>query len=221
MENAYTGICEGLCSVKQIYVMRRNRKNIRLKGYDYSSKGLYFITICTKDRVHYFGKIEHQKFEYSPIGAIAYTYWNEIPNHFRNSRLGEFKIMPNHIHGIIEIVRTGHGLSPQSSFESGVRTGHGVAPQSPSESGVRTGHGLSQQDSPNKNEFGKTIPGSISAIIGQFKSSVTRWCNNNDFNFAWQSRFHDHIIRNESEYYRIEQYIINNVANWRDDKFLK
>jgi len=97
--------------------MHRNRKNIRLKGYDYSSKGLYFITICTKEREHYFGKIEHQKFEYSPIGAIAYTFWNEIPNHFRNIRLGEYKIMPNHIHGIIEIVKTGHGLSQQSSSE--------------------------------------------------------------------------------------------------------
>lgn len=176
--------------------MHRNRKNIRLKGYDYSSKGLYFITICTKNREHYFGKIENQKFEYSPIGAIAYTYWNEIPNHFRNARLGEFKIMPNHIHGIIEIVGPPHGVA------DGIPNG--------------MADGIS-----NKNEFGKTIPGSISAIIGQFKSSVTRWCNKNDFNFAWQSRFHDHIIRNESEYHRIEQYIINNVANWRDDKFLK
>jgi len=209
LENAYTGICEGLCSVKQIYVMHRNRKNIRLKGYDYSSKGLYFITICTKDREHYFGKIEHQKFEYSPIGAIAYTYWNEIPNHFRNARLGEFKIMPNHIHGIIEIVQTRHGVSPQNSPQNyPVGPFHGMA------DGMDHG-------TPNKNEFGKTIPGSVSAIMGQFKSSVTRWCNNNDFNFAWQSRFHDHIIRNESEYRRIEQYIINNVANWRDDKFFK
>jgi REP element-mobilizing transposase RayT len=205
--------------------MHRNRKNIRLKGYDYSSKGLYFITICTKDREHYFGEIENQKFEYSPIGAIAYTFWNEIPNHFRNIRLGEFKIMPNHIHGIIEIGRTGHGLSQ-------VRTRHGVSQQSSSEFPVGPPHGVADgmPNGPshgtadrisNKNEFGKTIPGSVSVIIGQFKSSVTRWCNENDFNFAWQSRFHDHIIRNESEYYRIEQYIINNVANWRDDKFFK
>ncbi len=178
--------------------MHRNRKNIRLKGYDYSSKGLYFITICTKDREYYLGKINNQKFEYSPIGAIAYTYWNEIPKHFKNIRLGEFIIMPNHIHGIIEIVQPRHG----------------VAPQSPQESPVGSSHGMT-----NKNEFGKTIPGSISAIIGQYKSSVTRWCNKNDYNFAWQSRFHDHIIRGESDFNRIEQYIINNVANWRDDKF--
>lgn len=184
--------------------MHRNRKNIRLKGYDYASKGLYFITICTKDRVPYFGKIDNQKFEYSPIGAIVYTYWNEIPKHFKNVRLGEFIIMPNHIHGIIEIVCPPHGVDLQLSSESFAGTRHGVT--------------LLQK---NTNEFGKTIPGSISAIIGQFKSSVTRWCNKNDFKFAWQSRFHDHIIRNESDYNRIEQYIINNVANWKDDKFFK
>jgi len=187
--------------------MHRNRKNIRLRGYDYSSEGLYFITICTKDRKHYFGKIDNQKSEYSPIGAIAYTYWNEIPKHFNNVKLGEFIIMPNHIHGIIEI-GTRHGVSPQSQPESPAGTGHGLSDGMPD--------GIS-----NQNQFGKTIPGSISAIIGQYKSSVTRWCNKNDFNFAWQSRFHDHIIRNEPDYNRIEQYIINNVANWKDDKFFK
>jgi putative transposase len=196
--------------------MHRNRKNIRLKGYDYSSKGLYFITICTKDREYYLGKINNQKFEYSPIGAIAYTYWNEIPKHFKNIRLGEFIIMPNHIHGIIEIVCPPHGVDLQSPTNSLAGSRHGVTPQSQQESPVGSSHGKA-----NKNEFGKTIPGSISAIIGQYKSSVTRWCNKNDYNFAWQSRFHDHIIRGESDFNRIEQYIINNVANWKDDKFFK
>lgn len=168
-------------------MIHRNRKNIRLCGYDYSSAGCYFITICTKDRECFFGNIKNEKFEYSSIGAIAYTFWNEIPKHFPQVQLGEFKIMPNHIHGIIEIV---HPLP--------VGPRHGMAPQ--------------------QNEFGKTIPGSVSAIIGQYKSSVTRWCNNNDFNFSWQTRFHDHIIRDDAEYDRIERYIADNVDNWDDDK---
>lgn len=207
--------------------MHRNRKNIRLRGYDYSSEGLYFITICTKDRKHYFGLIDNQKFEYSAIGAIAYTYWNEIPKHFKNVNLGEFVIMPNHVHGIIEIVRTRHGVSLQSQPESSAGTPHGVS--NGMSNGISHGmtndvpdgitHGVS--DEMTQNKFGKTIPGSISAIIGQFKSSVTRWCNKNDFKFAWQSRFHDHIIRDESDYIRIEQYIFNNMANWKDDKFFK
>lgn len=184
--------------------MHRNRKNIRLKGYDYSLKGLYFITICTKDRQHYFGEIDNQKFEYSAIGGIAYTYWHEIPKHFKNVRLGKFVIMPNHIHGIIEIVSPPHGVDLQPSSETLAGARHGVPPQ---------------ESRKNINQFGKTIPGSISAIIGQFKSSVTRWCNKNNLIFAWQTRFYDHIIRNKPEYIRIEQYIIDNVANWKEDKF--
>jgi putative transposase len=170
--------------------MLPNRKNIRLRGYDYSSNGCYFITICTHNREYFFGKIENKKFEYSPIGAIAYTFWNEIPRHFPQVQLGAFVIMPNHIHGIVEIVN--------DDF-------------------VGTRHGMSLQN--HQNEFGKTIPGSIAAIIGQFKSSVTRWCNKNELIFAWQSRFYDNVIRNYVDYERIENYIQNNVANWDKDKF--
>ena len=216
--------------------MQPKRKHIRLRGYDYSSEGLYFITICTKNRKHFFGNIENQIFDYSPIGAIAYTYWNEIPKHFPNISLGSFVIMPNHIHGIIEILPTA-GISAsddRESLDSSVRTRHGVSPQdSPEDSPDYSSLDIQQQSqnkssknpdkktSKNLNEFGKTIPGSVSAIIGQFKSSVTRWCNKNGFIFGWQSRFHDHIIRDEPEFFRIENYIINNVKNWGSDKFSK
>jgi REP element-mobilizing transposase RayT len=170
--------------------MLPDRKNTRLHGYDYSSIGSYFITICTHNREYFFGEIENKKFEFSPIGAIAYIFWNEIPRHFPQVRLGEFVIMPNHIHGIIEIVN--------DDF-------------------VGSRHGMSLQN--HQNKFGKTIPGSISAIIGQFKSAVTRWCNKNGFNFAWQSRFYDNVIRSHVDYERIENYILNNVAYWEQDKF--
>ncbi len=70
------------------------------------------------------------------------------------------------------------------------------------------------------NEFGKTIAGSISATIGQFKSSLTRWSRKNGHeNFAWQGRFHDHIIRDEDAFKRIADYIKNNPRNWQKDKF--
>lgn len=139
--------------------------------------------------------------------------------------------MPNHIHGIIEIVssvRPPHGVVSQQSSELTAGTAgtrHGVSPQdapqdAPHDAPIGSSYGLTDGISnKNQNQFGKTIPGSISAIIGQYKSSVTRWCNKNGFNFAWQSRFYDHIIRNEPEYERIEQYILNNVSNWRNDKF--
>jgi putative transposase len=80
----------------------------RLPGYDYASPGWYYITICTKDRAHYFGEITgvegNAVMNLSEPGRIAETFWNEIPYHFRNVELDEFVIMPNHMHGIIHIV---------------------------------------------------------------------------------------------------------------------
>jgi len=73
----------------------------RLPSWDYGSDGAYFITICTKDREHHFGKIENDKMHYSPAGALAYAFWDEIRNHTKNLVLGEFVVMPNHIHGIL------------------------------------------------------------------------------------------------------------------------
>ncbi len=176
----------------------RTRKHIRLRNFDYSSQAWYFITICTKNRKHSFGEIEDKQMLLSAIGEQAELYWNEIPEHFPHIELGEFIIMPNHIHGIIGIVD-----SPQSAA-------------------VRTRHVVSQRVSQpnNTNQFGKTIAGSVSAIIGQFKSTLTRWSRKNDYDdFAWQGRFHDHIIRTDSAFERISDYIKNNPTNWGKDKF--
>ncbi|MFW5850934.1 MAG: hypothetical protein ACOCWB_01800 [Bacteroidota bacterium] len=158
--------------------MYRNRKNIRLRGYDYSSEGFYFITICTKNRECFFGSIQNKKFKFSPIGAIAYTYWHQIPYHFDKVQLGEFIIMPNHIHGIIKII---HPSKISDKLEKQTYK-----------------CGFSHQSfNGKKNKFKYTISGSISSIINQFKSSVTRWCNIHNFEFEWQERFHDHIIRDK------------------------
>ena len=81
-----------------------NRKSIRLKGYDYSQAGSYFITICTKYRAHLFGKIVDGKMKLNATGKIADVCWRAIPEHYPNIRLDEFVIMPNHVHGIIFIV---------------------------------------------------------------------------------------------------------------------
>ena len=83
--------------------MIRDRKHIRLRNYDYASDGWYFVTICTHDRECYFGKIENQMMHLSDVGIQAELMWNEIPQHFPMAELGEFVVMPNHIHGIIGI----------------------------------------------------------------------------------------------------------------------
>ena len=100
--------------------MKKRRKHIRLRGYDYSSDGAYFITICTNNREHFFGEIKyivgpchgmalpvptsHEMIQ-SEIGKIAEQFWYEIPDHNKNIQLDAFVVMPNHIHGIL-IIRT-------------------------------------------------------------------------------------------------------------------
>jgi len=108
--------------------------------------------------------------------------------------------MPNHIHGIIKIIQ------PSKISDKLEKQTYKC--------------GFSHQSfNGKKNKFKYTIPGSISSIINQFKSSVTRWCNIHNFEFEWQGKFHDRIIRNKQEFIRIEKYIQNNISNWNDDCF--
>jgi len=160
-----------------------------MKGYDYSQPGLYFITICTKDRECLFGEIIDCKMILNDPGKIANECWLNLPHHFPNVILHEYIIMPNHVHGIIELKHVG------------------------------TSHVMSHH---KQNRFSKPIPGSVSVIIQQYKSSVKRFCNKNNFSyFRWQSRFYEHIIHDEQSYEKIADYIINNPANWQNDKLCK
>ncbi|MDQ6973872.1 MAG: hypothetical protein Q9M10_03225 [Mariprofundaceae bacterium] len=101
----------------------RQRKPIRLKGYDYSSVGLYFITIYTQNRLHFFGEIVND------VGSMIEKLWREISNHFKNTRLHEYIIMPNHTHGIIEVSSVAAplvGAQNDGQFQNGQP--QGVAP---------------------------------------------------------------------------------------------
>ena len=92
---------------------RFSDKSLRRPYWDYRRDGAYFITICTKNRVWYFGEVIEGKMELSSLGVIANTLWNEIPEHTRNCRLGAFVIMPDHVHGIL-ILKNNGGDSQRS-----------------------------------------------------------------------------------------------------------
>jgi len=100
----------------------KKRKLTRLRSYDYSENGYYFITLCTEDGKEYFGKIENEKMVLNQYGEIVERLWKEIPNHYDNVEMDEFVIMPNHIHGIIIIsnsgIRTEHGSVPTNTGRS-------------------------------------------------------------------------------------------------------
>lgn len=81
----------------------KRRKLNRLEGYNYSSDGHYFVTICTKNKINYFGKIENEEMILSRIGKVANYCWQKITEHFPNVELDEYIVIPNHVHGIIVI----------------------------------------------------------------------------------------------------------------------
>jgi len=186
----------------------------RLSTWDYSSNGAYFITICMANRQHFLGYIINGEMHLSEIGKKVYKCWHDTPNHFPHFYLDEFIIMPNHVHGIVLIenpyIDNGNGFNV-------VETRHALSLR-------KTDTG---QSKPEKTEEPKQPhprfrnPGknTLSSMIGSFKSSVTRYCNENKLPFGWQSRFHDHIIRDNDEFHRIRIYIMNNPANWETDKF--
>ncbi len=183
----------------------KNRKIIRLQTWDYRWAGAYFITICTHKREHYFGEVMGGKMQLSQVGVIADILWYEIENRVKNVTLGEFVVMPNHMHGILILndnVRSLHATTPQNDD---VRSLHATTPP---------------QD--DKNEYMSSISpksNSVSTIIRSYKSAVTKHVKRLGFEFAWQTRFHDHIIRNEKSFDTISEYIINNPIKWEDDKF--
>ena len=165
----------------------------RLQNYDYSSNGYYFITICTKDKENYFGEVVDDKMKLSEIGNLVNKYWFEVPNHFPFIAMGEFVVMPNHIHGIV-IIRNNNYINNYIGRDviNHVSTWKNMAP------------------------MGKH---SLGEIIRWYKGIVTFNIRKLlQHNFSWQPRYYDHIIRNEQSLFSIREYIHNNPKNWEEDE---
>lgn len=193
----------------------------RLKNWDYGSNAIYFVTICTQNREHYFGNITDEKMQLSETGKIAQHFWVEIPNHFLFVKLGEFVVMPNHVHGIIIIDKTENNDPVDCGIDGDVSDG--VTEETQNFASLPPPNPPNPPSSSNPpptrgNIFGPQSQ-NLASIIRGYKIGVTKFARNNNIPFSWQSRFHDHIIRNNESFQRISNYIINNPVNWRDDKF--
>lgn len=182
-------------------------QSARLKNWDYGSNAKYFVTICTNDRAHYFGDIIDKTMKLSDIGNMAQKYWNEIPNHFPFVILDAFVAMPNHVHGIIAINKNDD--HPRRDAINRVPTP--TAMPTPSPTTTKSG-GVTGDKNPMLYE-------NLSRIIRWYKGRVSFESHKIDADFAWQSRFYDHIIRNHRSYNTISAYIVNNPLKWGDDKF--
>ena len=179
----------------------------RLQHWDYGSNAAYFITICIKNREQLFGQIVDGKMQLNELGILANRYWQEIPQHFNFVALGNFVIMPNHFHGIIIINKNETIIEPLN-----VETRQCLV-------------STNETNEPNKTfgqmRFQNQGKNTLSSIIGSYKSVVTKNARkiNNEFN--WQSRFHDHIIRDAKSFDNIQNYIETNPLNWEKDMFYK
>ena len=196
------------------YKLDPNRRSYRKLGWNYGGDGAYFVTICTKNRRHFFGKGIQKEIALTLIGNIAKEFWSEIPNHYPYVRLGEYVVMPNHVHGIIIIDKT--ILGPHDCVYDAQTVGtHDCASanfQLNCKSDANS-QSNSASNSEYRNRFGAQSQ-NLAAIIRAYKACVTRESRKINKRFAWQGRFHDRIIRNELEYRRIANYIIKNPKNW-------
>ena len=188
----------------------------RLPDWDYATNGIYFITICTYAKEHFFGEIETDILKMSSIGKITKKFLIEIPNHFEYAAIDAYVIMPNHIHILLRI-------NNKKSFAEILQNNIHRKGTQDKDIFIDVRKTLQCNVSTNnKNEFMSHISpkkGSVSTIIRSYKSAVSKEVRKIDPDFSWQERFHDHIVRNEESYQKIKHYILNNPKNWYNDKF--
>ena len=188
-----------------LFKKRYRIESARLRGFDYASPGTYFVTIDTKWMIHWFGDVVDGEMKLSGIGEIVAEEWMKTPTIRSNVSLDEWQVMPNHLHGIIVI------------WESGSDRSSGQLPFVDWDKSmvVETTRRVVSTTATTKT----LKPNSLGSIMGQIKSQCTKRIHDAGYiDFQWQSRFHDHIIRDEAELDRIRQYIRDNPKRWSEDK---
>jgi len=223
-----------------------NISSARLRNWDYASKGTYFVTLCTRNREHYFGNIikpkpdiEHYEMNLSEIGKILESEWLKTPGirPDMNLTLGEYQVMPNHFHAILIIgenqfsttelmhetnkspIDPSRHAMPRVSIDlnSELDTNQGFESDFDTEFEMDL-LGASNLNLPSKNKYAPQSK-NLGSIIRGFKSAVTMYALDHNIVFGWQTRFYDHIIRDYDGYQRIANYIQNNPDNWENGKF--
>ena len=176
----------------------------RAKWHDYDD-GFYFVTICTKNREYFFGTIQNREMILSPIGEYAKQQLQTINEHYLYAEIMLWTIMPNHIHLILSI--------DSSKIPHKKRDIPVVGNDNIQKIGDVSGHVSTPIECAVQGQSW------LSNVICQFKQSIKRFANQHEIEFAWQTRFHDHIIRNQKEMDLITEYIENNVRKWEEDCF--
>jgi putative transposase len=181
----------GSCTMEDV-AERFHRRSVRMRGFDYTLPGAYFVTIVTHKHNCIFGKIFERKMSLNAIGVIAHECWSEIPDHFHCTDIFPFIVMPNHIHGIITII--------DDECRGTIMHAH---------AGYRA---------PTTEKFSQPVAGSVPTIIRTYKAAISRRARQQlGMVNLWQRNYYEHIVRNQSDLESIAEYIIGNPANWADD----
>ena len=167
---------------------KHHRRSIRLKEYDYSQVGLYFITLVCEKRIHRFGEIKNGKILLNEYGQFAFDEWIKLPERFSKFKINEFQIMPDHFHSIIELV----GAKNQNINES-VGATLAVA----------------------QNQSIAEIIGAYKSLVSNGCLVIYK-SKNIIMGKLWQRTYYEHIIRNDLSCTSISNYIINNPLNWAE-----
>ena len=181
-----------------------HRRSIRLKGYDYTQPGAYFVTFCSHRRDEIFGEIVNAEMKLSALGKIVRDEWFLSAEIRKEIRLfdDEFTVMPNHGHGIIWIVDSAVGAD-------------GVRPDMERISAIR---GNIQKPDARRASL-RRMPRSLGSFMAGFKASVTSRAKTElTTTGIWQRNYYEHIIRNDRELNNIRWYILNNPLNWQLDR---
>jgi putative transposase len=174
-----------------------HRKSVRLKEYDYSNAGAYYVTICVKNKECLLGSIHQGEMVLNEYGNVANKFWEWLSKQYVHVSLDEFIVMPNHLHGIIVINDDCRGevSSPLLKTDNYIKMGGVIPPL-------------------RKRTLGQ--------IIGYFKYQTTKQINiiRNTPGFPiWQRNYYEHVIRNERELNAIREYIIYNPMKWDEDEY--
>jgi putative transposase len=188
----------------------------RAKWWDYKNEGDYFITICTKNREHLFGYVKDGEMILNKYGKIVSDCWYDLPNHYNNIVLDEFQIMPNHIHCIVGVDNSNSVFPVETGLKpvcTAIDPANDPANDSANDPANDPANNLGNKEKKIHGifEFMRALKTFSSRRINEMRD--TKGVSN------WQERFHDHIIRDEIEYNRIKNYIINNPKNWSEDCF--
>jgi putative transposase len=174
-----------------------HRRSVRLRQYDYSQEGAYFVTICSHKHECTFGTIIDGRMSLSALGETVEREWLKTNTNRPHVVLDSFVVMPNHFHGILVLVEA-------------IRRGTARRARIPTPT------------ADNKRAFGGPVAGSVPTIVGAFKSAVTRRAHmvpDTSNRIIWQRNYHEHVIRDERDLKRIREYIRDNPMKWHLDRY--